>query len=88
MIGLDRELDVLKKSMRRMRTTIDCFQPRSMDITRLVFHPKRGGTVKNLYVPSHILTKYEYFQLCQFCLNIPDHIASRVLDLRDLTSSM
>ncbi|EGG02618.1 uncharacterized protein MELLADRAFT_109943 [Melampsora larici-populina 98AG31] len=63
MIGLDRELDVLKKSMRRMRTTIDCFQPRSMDITRLVFHPKRGGIVKNLYVPSHILTKYEYFQL-------------------------
>lgn len=63
MIGLDRELDVLKKSMRRMRTALDCFQPRSMDITRLVFHPKRGGIVKNLYVPSHILTKFEYFQL-------------------------
>ncbi|EGG05919.1 uncharacterized protein MELLADRAFT_116687 [Melampsora larici-populina 98AG31] len=62
MISMERELKGLKEAMSQMRTTLGSFQCPSIDITRLIFHPKRGGTIKNLYVPSHILTKFEYFQ--------------------------
>ncbi|EGG04666.1 uncharacterized protein MELLADRAFT_108298 [Melampsora larici-populina 98AG31] len=62
LISQRRELDDLRRAMRRMRTTFEALQRPSIDITRLVFHPKRKGTVKNLYVPSHILTRFDYFQ--------------------------
>ncbi|KAH9823892.1 hypothetical protein DFH28DRAFT_1161813 [Melampsora americana] len=60
-----RELDVLRKAMTQMRTTIfKTYKSPSVDITRLIFCSKGSGTVKKLYVPSHILTQFEYFRRC------------------------
>ncbi|EGG11387.1 uncharacterized protein MELLADRAFT_59542 [Melampsora larici-populina 98AG31] len=58
-----REVDNLTRAVMQMRTTIldPCKRP-SIDITRLIFRSKGSGAVKNLYVPSHILTQFEYFQ--------------------------
>ncbi|KAH9811986.1 hypothetical protein DFH28DRAFT_1084534 [Melampsora americana] len=62
LISMERKLDNLKKAMSQMRITLDSFKCHSIKLTRLLFYPKRGGTVKSLYVLSHILTQFEYFQ--------------------------
>ncbi|EGG11392.1 uncharacterized protein MELLADRAFT_59548 [Melampsora larici-populina 98AG31] len=60
------ELDDLTKSMRQMTTVFEIFQQPSIGITCLVFRSKCSGGVKNLYVTSHILTQFEYFQKFEF----------------------
>ncbi|EGG11397.1 uncharacterized protein MELLADRAFT_90894 [Melampsora larici-populina 98AG31] len=58
-----RELANLKRLMARTHCTLlTTFRQPSIDTTRLVFRSKRSGTLKYLYVPSHILTQFEYFQ--------------------------
>ncbi|EGF97014.1 uncharacterized protein MELLADRAFT_89791 [Melampsora larici-populina 98AG31] len=72
-----RELDDLKKAMLQTRNTLlETFQEPSIDMTRLVFRSKHGETFKHLYVPSRILTRFEYFQkfgLTGLLLAYPGH---------------
>ncbi|EGG11711.1 uncharacterized protein MELLADRAFT_102329 [Melampsora larici-populina 98AG31] len=72
-----RELDDLKKAMLQTRNTLlETFQEPSIDMTRLVFRSKHGETFKHLYVPSRILTRFEYFQKC----HSPEDSESQRLD--------
>lgn len=60
-----RELEELKKAMTQMRTSMfETFNRPSIDITHLVFCSRRNGNFKHLYVPSHVLERFEYFQRC------------------------
>ncbi|KAH9823885.1 hypothetical protein DFH28DRAFT_943854 [Melampsora americana] len=59
------ELNDLKRLVARTHTTfLETFRRPLIETTRLVFRSKRNGTVKCLYVPSHILTQFDYFQTC------------------------
>ncbi|KAH9823884.1 hypothetical protein DFH28DRAFT_1047762 [Melampsora americana] len=58
-----RELEGLKRAMLQTHTTLlDNFKQPSIDMTRLVFRSKCGKIFKNLYVPSRLLDRFEYFQ--------------------------
>ncbi|KAH9814219.1 hypothetical protein DFH28DRAFT_895392 [Melampsora americana] len=60
-----RELDGLKKAMMQTHSTLlESFKQPSVDLTQLIFRSKRNGRVKRLYVPTSVLTQFEYFQGC------------------------
>ncbi|KAH9823902.1 hypothetical protein DFH28DRAFT_1077780 [Melampsora americana] len=46
------------------KTMFETSKRSSIDITHFVFCSKRTGRIKHMYVESHILTKFEYFQRC------------------------
>ncbi|KAH9823899.1 hypothetical protein DFH28DRAFT_1216252 [Melampsora americana] len=59
------ELEELKRAMTQMCTSMfETFNRPSIEITHLVFRSKRSGIYKHLYVPSHVLAQFEYFQRC------------------------